>query len=92
VPLGRHLAGPEPTHALEERILLLRGAPASNLHHDPPLVLALHHIGVLEVLEGGARGDGGGTVAEELVGVARELGGGAVSVSSIINVSAVLSR
>jgi hypothetical protein len=56
----------------------VHGAPAANLHHDPQLVPALHHIGVLEavqaarVLEGGARGDGGDTVAGELVGVARE--------------------
>ena len=47
-------------------------APAANLHqHDPILALALHHIGAIEavqaagVLEGGARGDGGGTVAGE---------------------------
>jgi hypothetical protein len=66
----------------------VRGAPAANLYHDPQLVLALHHIGVLEavqaagVLGGGARGDGGGTVAGELVGVAPELGGGAVIVSN----------
>jgi hypothetical protein len=57
------------------------------IRHSP--WLTLHHIGVLEavqaagVLEGGARGDGGGTVAGERVGVARELGAGAgVSVSS----------
>jgi hypothetical protein len=50
--------------------------------------LALLHLGVLEgvqaagVLEGGARGDGGGTVAGEREGVARDPGAGAVSVSS----------
>jgi hypothetical protein len=61
---------------------------AANLHPEPPLALVLLHLGVLEgvqaagVLEGGARGDGGGVVAGELVGVARELGAGAVSVSS----------
>jgi hypothetical protein len=59
-----HLLHLDPTH-------LVQGAPATNLHHEPPLALALLHLGVLEgvqaagVLEGGARGDGGGTVAGE---------------------------
>jgi hypothetical protein len=71
-PLGRDLeSGPEPARELEERILLAQGATAVNLHHDSPLALALGHLGVREgvqaagVLEGGARGDGGGTVAGE---------------------------
>jgi hypothetical protein len=33
-PAGWGLAGPEPAHPLEERILLALGAPAANLHHD----------------------------------------------------------
>jgi hypothetical protein len=58
--------------------MLAQGAPAANLHHDPPLALTPHHLGVREgvhaagVLEGGARRDGGGTVAGERVGVARD--------------------
>jgi hypothetical protein len=57
---GTGRAPPEPAHAVEERILLVQGATASNLHHDPHLALALLHIAVLEavqaagVLEGGA--------------------------------------
>ena len=49
--------------------------------------LAFLHLGVLEgvqaagVLEGGARRDGGGTVAGEREEVARDPGAGAVSVS-----------
>jgi hypothetical protein len=36
-PIDRHLAGLEPAHVLvlEERILLVRGALAANLHHEP---------------------------------------------------------
>jgi hypothetical protein len=87
---GTSLAGPEPAYELEERRTLLGqgGALAVNLHHEPPLALALLHLGVLEgvqaagVLDGGARGDGGGTVAGERVGVARDPGAGAASVSS----------
>jgi hypothetical protein len=30
-PVGRHLAGLEPVYVLEERILLVQGAPAANL-------------------------------------------------------------
>jgi hypothetical protein len=66
-------AGPKPAHEPEERILLVQGgAPAANLYHEPPLALALYHIGVLEavqaagVLEGGARRDGGGTAVPPL--------------------------
>jgi hypothetical protein len=46
------------------------------------------HLGVLEgakaavVLDGGTRGDGGGTVAGEREGAARASGAGAVSVST----------
>jgi hypothetical protein len=62
-PVGWSPAGPEPAHELEERILLAQGAPAANLCHDPPLGLALLHLGVrggvqaAGVLEGGARGE-----------------------------------
>jgi hypothetical protein len=50
--------------------------------------LAFLHLGVLEgvqaagVLEGGARGDGGGTAAGERKEVARDPGAGAASVSA----------
>jgi hypothetical protein len=47
-PAGWSLASPEPAHELEERILLALGAPAANLCHDPPLGLALLHLGVCE--------------------------------------------
>jgi hypothetical protein len=83
-------------YELEERILLAQGAPAANLHQDTPLALALLHRSILEgvhaagVLEGGARGDGGGTVAGEREEVARDPGAGAVSVS-IRRVCALLS-
>ena len=36
-PVGWRLAGPEPAHELEERVLLVQGAPAPNLYHDPLL-------------------------------------------------------
>jgi hypothetical protein len=87
-PVGWSPAGPGPAHELEERILLAQGAAAANLYHDPPLGLALLHLGVCEgvhaagVLEGGARRDGGGAVAGEREEVARDPGARAVSVSS----------
>jgi hypothetical protein len=88
VPVARHHAGPEPAYVLEERILLGKGALAANLHHEPPLALALLHPSAIEgvqaagFLEGGARGDGGGTVAGEQEEVARDPSAGAASVSS----------
>jgi hypothetical protein len=47
-PVGWRLAGPEPAHELEERILLGQGAPAANLHPDlgspwePPTANPVH--------------------------------------------------
>jgi hypothetical protein len=83
---------------MEEQILLVRRATAANLHHEPPLALALGHLGVLEgvqaagALEGGARGDGGGTAAGEREGVARELGAAARPTSAAVHVCAFCSR
>ena len=46
-PAGWRLAGFEPAHPLEERILLAQGAPAANLHHDPPLGLSVWPFSIL---------------------------------------------
>jgi hypothetical protein len=35
-PVGRHVQGLEPACELEECILLVKGATAANLHHEPP--------------------------------------------------------
>jgi hypothetical protein len=102
VPVGWRLAGSRAsnlrTRSRNASCLPRRQeAPAAaNLHHGPPL--ALLHLGVREgvqaagVLEGGARGDGGGAVAGEQEEEARDPGAGAAWPTSALDVCALLSR